>query len=476
MQLETVTAEIRPRTDWEAVDLGFAMVRRDFWRCFAVWWLAALPVVALGWWLWDRPLLWLVLFWWWKPAGSRMVLFEISRRLFGERPGWRSVWRELPRAWTRRFFYRFLWARFSPWLPVTLPVEDLERLRGKAYRVRAKQVVRRGEGAIIWTYLASDLAAIWFGVGVFGFATMFLPEGQAGPWALALETWDADNPGEIPLLLARTAVACLVVSLSLTDLFLTGAGFGIYINNRTWLEGWDVELAFRRLARRLGKAAVVLVAGLLVFAPGNLRAQEQRPPDEVIAEVKAHEDFEVHTVKQKVPVSKSSASLPVGLMATIGTILGVGAAVAVVGFLGWMIWRYRHVFLARGGPGKLAQPTPVARVVMGMEVTPESLPPDVPSAAWLLWQQGRRQEALGLLYRGAISRAIDVARVEIRESDTEGDCLRRVEAAGQPAHPKYFRSLTAAWMETAYAATHPPDGEVEALCQQWPFGREGGRA
>ena len=49
MRLDTVTAEIRPRSDWEAVDLGLALVRRDFWRCFAVWWLAVLvPTVAGG--------------------------------------------------------------------------------------------------------------------------------------------------------------------------------------------------------------------------------------------------------------------------------------------------------------------------------------------------------------------------------------------------------------------------------------------
>jgi hypothetical protein len=40
MRLDEVTAEIRPRSDWEAVDLGLAMIRRDFWRCLSVWWLA----------------------------------------------------------------------------------------------------------------------------------------------------------------------------------------------------------------------------------------------------------------------------------------------------------------------------------------------------------------------------------------------------------------------------------------------------
>ena len=74
MRLDTVTAEIRPRSDWEAVDLGLAMVRRDFWRGIAVWWLAlGIPTVAAGVWLWDHPLLLLTLFWWLKPAGSRMV-------------------------------------------------------------------------------------------------------------------------------------------------------------------------------------------------------------------------------------------------------------------------------------------------------------------------------------------------------------------------------------------------------------------
>ena len=57
MRLDAVTAEIRPRSDWEAVDLGLALVRRDFWRCFAVWWLAVIvPTVAAGWWLWESPL------------------------------------------------------------------------------------------------------------------------------------------------------------------------------------------------------------------------------------------------------------------------------------------------------------------------------------------------------------------------------------------------------------------------------------
>jgi hypothetical protein len=152
------------------------------------------------------------------------------------------------------------------------------------------------------------------------------------------------------------------------------------------------------------------------------------------------------------------------------TVFAICAAVLLVGFLGWMLWRNRHVFTLRGAGAKLDQVAPSARVVMGMAVSPDTLPADVPDAAWLLWQQGRHQEALGLLYRGSISRVMELGRVEIHESDTEGDCMRRVEQVGAAVHPDYFRGITGMWIRLAYAGVSPADSEVQALCQQWPFG------
>ncbi|MEO5714525.1 MAG: DUF4129 domain-containing protein [Luteolibacter sp.] len=474
MRLDEVTAEIRPRSDWEAVDLGFAMVRRDFWRCFTTWWLALLlPTMIAGFFLWDHPLLLLVLFWWCKPAGSRMVLFEISRRLFGEQPAWRSMWREIPRAWTRRFFYRFLWARFSPWLPVTLAVEDLEGLRGKTYKQRCGQIVRRGEGVVMWVYFASEVVAAWITLAILALVHMLIPDGQDSAWQLALDTWNPDEPMDIPLLILRTACVCTMLAISLTDIFVIGAGFGIYINNRTWIEGWDVELAFKRLAQRLTKAAVLVLAFIALGICGNVHAKETRAPAEVIKEVKANPDFKVHTVTEKVS-KKKPGSVSAGWLAGLGGMLSVVfqicAVTLLIGFVGWLLWRYRHVFKVRGLIGGGDGFKPSARVVMGMEVTSISLPDDVPTAAWALWQEGKHQEALALLYRGSISRVIELARVEIHESDTEGDCLRRVQTAGPVAHPDYFRGITGAWIRLAYAGVSPADAEVHTLCQQWPFG------
>lgn len=474
MRLDQVTAEIRPRSDWEAVDLGFAMVRRDFWRCLSVWWLAlALPMLVAGFFLWDHPAIVLVLFWWWKPAGSRMVLFEVSRRLFGEQPGWRSIWREIPKAWSRRFFHRFVWARFSPWLPVTLAVEDLEGLRGKAYKQRCSQVVRRGESVVMGIYFTGGLVAGWLALAIMGLVYMLIPEGQDSSWQLAVDMWNPDQPMEIPLLIERTVCACMMLSISLTDIFVIGAGFGIYINNRTWIEGWDVELAFKRLAQRLTKAAILLMTLVALGVSGNAAAREEKPPAEVIREVKAHPDFKVHTVTEK--VYKKNPSKPVsfswgGLGEILSVVFGVCAVALLAGFIAWVIWKNRHAFRVRGALAGANSIKPAVRVVMGMEVSGATLPADVPTAAWALWQQGRHQEALALLYRGAISRVIEIGRVDIQESDTEGDCVRRVETVGHAAHPEYFRGLTGVWIRLAYAGVNPADTEVHALCQQWPFG------
>jgi len=481
MRLEAVTAEIRPRSDWEAVDLGFALVRRSFWRCWLVWWLAvALPTAIAAFFLWNHPIGFLLLFWWWRPAASRMVLFELSRRLFGEEPSWRQVWREMPRAWGRRFFHRFVIARFSTHAPLTMPVEDLERLRGNDYRQRCRLILRRGDSAVVRLSIGGLLAAGWLAVGLFGVVMMFVPEGQGGSWREAFEIWRAaKNPFEIPPLIARTAVALFVISRSLTDLFITGAGFGIYVNNRTWIEGWDVELAFKRLASRLGKIAALLALGFACCLSAA-RADERPAPETVIREVKADPVFEVRKEKHRAPKGSPASDwrLPKWweeLMGGFGLLLLVLAVAVLLAGLVWLGVRYRHLFQGlAGGPGGLSR-VPVARVVMGMEVSPESLPGDVPATAWRWWREGRRHEALALLYRGAIARLIHDGRVEIAESDTEGDCLRRVSATGERSQADYFHGLTGAWIRLAYARQWPADEEVDALCRRWPF-VEGGRA
>jgi Domain of unknown function (DUF4129) len=403
-------------------------------------------------------------------VGSRLVLFVLSRRLFGELPRWKEILRELPRACVRRFGFRMLWARLSPWRPLTMAVEDLEGLRGKEYAARVRLLLRRGDATVVLLALWRAALTGWLALAVFFTAMMFLPAGQAEEWNALMDAWTDDAWGELPAAVGWLALFSLLLSMSLVDVFATGAGFGIYVNHRTWIEGWDVELAFRRLGNRLRGAGAALLGLLLAFGmTPAAKAEAQAGPKETIEEVKSHGDFTVHSVDERVPKKTTAspgwdASWLAGIAnALMWLILG-----AFVAFVVWMIWRFRHLFRGSGGVAAKRVPPPQARVVMGMEVAPESLPPDIPAAAMELWRVGRRQEAMSLLYRGTISKLIATGGVEIAESDTESDCLRRV-AAEAAAHAGYFSGLTEAWMRLAYGRSAPPDEAMQDLCASWPF-------
>ncbi len=468
MRLEDVTAELRPRSDWEAVDLGLALARRDFWRLFGCWWLGMAPMLALCLALLHKyPVLVVLACWWWVPVASRMVLFVVSRHLFGELPERKAILREWPRAMVRRFAFRMLWARFSPWRPLTMAVEDLEGLRGKTYAQRVRLLLRRGDATVVALALWRGVLVFWIALAIIGTAMMFLPQGQAEQWRVLFQTWNEETWLDLPPSFGWVVAGALLLSMSLVDVFSTGAGFGIYVNHRTWIEGWDVELAFRRLGNRLGGGAAALLVALLCWAAPAGRAQEATPKD-TITEVKAHEDFEIHYVETKSRKPPDWDWAPGEWLLVLGKVVVYMLLAAAVAFVVWLIWKNRHLFKARGFAKRVPKPPPQARVVMGMDVRPETLPPDIPSAALELWRVGRRQEAMSLLYRGSISRLITLGGVEIAESDTESDCVRRVTAEAAP-YAGYFGTLTETWMQLAYGRSAPPDRAVEELCAGWPF-------
>ena len=471
MRLEDVTAELRPRSDWEAVDLGLALARRDFWRLVGAWWLGMLPMLALTVaTLHDHPVLVVLACWWWVPVASRLTLFVISRHLFGELPDGKAIVREWPRAMFRRFGFRMLWARLSPWRPLTMAVEDLEGLRGKTYAQRVRLLLRRGDATVVALALWRGALTLWIAIALMGTAALFLPQGQAEQWHVLSQTLNEDTWLNLPPSFGWILAISVLVSMSLVDVFSTGAGFGIYVNHRTWIEGWDVELAFRRLGSRLSGTVIAFMAGLLCWT-GTIEPSTAATPGETITEVKAHEDFKIHHVEEKRRNPPKWNWAPGDWMLVLGKIVFYCAICAFVAFIGWLIWRNRHLFKTDGFSKRVPRIPPQAKVVMGMNVAPESLPADIPAAALELWRVGRRQEAMSLLYRGSISKLITSSGVEIAESDTESDCLRRVTNEAT-SYAGYFSSLTEAWVLLAYGRSIPPDRTMEELCDGWPF-REG---
>jgi hypothetical protein len=127
--------------------------------------------------------------------------------------------------------------------------------------------------------------------------------------------------------------------------------------------------------------------------------------------------------------------------------------------LAYALW-----YLARMLPrGREPAPEPYRPppALFGMELAPETLPADVAGSAAALAREGRLREALGLLYRGALSVLVHQRGVQLLASHTEGDVLR---LSGDSI---FLKSLVDAWRACAYARRIPAAAEVERLASDY---------
>lgn len=489
MRLEDVTAEIRPRSDWEAVDLGIALVRRDFWRLAGVWLLAMSPLILLGIWWRAHPLWWLFVWWWCKPAGARLVLHDLSRSLFGERTGAGGLARRAAWAWCGRGWVWLLLARFSMRRPLVMPVADLEGLRGEALRERVRVVRRRGDGAVFGLSLAGLFLQGWLGLALFAMAVVLVPEAQAARWNEAFGMWTEGEAVIPPLLLGWTFALCLAPAMSVVEIFVTGAGFGLYLNNRSWIEGWDIELAFKRLAERLrgaGMAAVLVAAVALVLAQGRARGDDGGREAEraVLAEVLESEEFRVHSKTEQVWEPRETGNIAdwlgkfvpewfPGFRAAAGQVLLGVVLVSAAAALAWLLHRHRNL-LGRAAPrGDMSARGGVSVLPCGLDPASASEPGDPALAAIEWWREGRRREAMAMLYRAAIVWFMEERQLEIGPAATEEDCVRRVRGGAAGVEAEHFGRLAGAWIRLAYGGRPIGDDEVAQLCASWPYRRKG---
>ncbi|MFD2157599.1 DUF4129 domain-containing protein [Rubritalea tangerina] len=483
MRLEKVTAEIRPRGRWESIDLGCALVRENFGKVMGAWFLCVVPLwlvlIAMGqFWPWAEGRPWVAGFLclWVLPICDRVPLFVLSRRLFGEDTTVSELLRAFPAMVFRRFFVTILAGPLAMGRGLSQPVLELEGLRGKAYTDRVSLLSRSGgEGAT----QASLIGAVLVLATVFSMSFVFMSVvGLFGDPVVIEEFWvehvlesDADF---IPEPYVWTGLGLLLVAITLIEPFYVGAGFAMYINSRTITEGWDIELAFKRMSERVSrllesttkKVSLVLLCSM-AFLGGGIEVQAA---NERLERVLEDEAFTVHRETVEVPKSPDGGdfSLGSGGMAGMGGLAQLifwGVLAALVVGLIWLIVKNLHTF--QRGEQVRVEKQPKIRSVMGMEVAPETLPEDIVEAARRAWEGGERQLALSLLYRGAISWFVHSAELDIDEADTERECLERVVSSRQDS--VYFGLLTEHWVRLAYGKVEPEEGDFLRLCHDWPY-------
>ncbi|MCU1763435.1 DUF4129 domain-containing protein [Pseudomonas sp. 14P_8.1_Bac3] len=504
MRLSDATVVIRPRNTWEAMDLGVLLSQRHRRLLMSSWAVVTLPLFALlTVLLWDSPSLVVLILWWLKPAFERLPLYILSKAMFGETPTLTQALRQWPRLLKPQLLASLTWRRLSLSRSFLMPVVQLEGLSGQARQQRLAVLVQRGGGAARWlTIIGAHLeSALWIGLMVLFY--LLLPQQVERDWGW--QTLLSAATHEWRWLEHLTNGFYMLVLLVWEPIYVA-CGFSLYLNRRTVLEAWDIELVFRRLRQRLSSVAITLLltafslmpTGQNVWAaeptvsPDSQRLLEQpltsqasrnsikaildQPPfknketvtryrfgEEKPKRETADDDKEPDWLKALLRLLEKQRF---GALASVIEVLLWGA---VIGAIGLLLWRYRdwlQAFVSRRPARKAKLGRPVPQQAFGLDLNRETLPADIAASAENLWQSNPR-EALGLLYRALLSHLLHDYNMALKPADTEGQVLQRVEQLQQPELLAFSKNLTGHWQNMAYGHRLPPAHLQQELCDRW---------
>ncbi|HSD17430.1 MAG TPA: DUF4129 domain-containing protein [Thermomonas sp.] len=514
MRVDQPRVELRPRSPWEAMELGTALVRTHARAIWLPWLAVTLPVFvalnAVGWVAGLVP--WMALaMWWLKPVFDRIPLFVLSRSLFGEAPGvretlraqWHWGWRAMPAYLT--------WRRLGLARSLYLPVDLLEGGVNPAQRRRVIGGSVRGTAVLSTVVCTGFVVALV--AGAYSLVMLFVPvefmsESARAMWALL---------SEAPPAWVQVAVNAVTwLASSVIEPFYVGAGFGLYLDRRTQIEGWDIEIAFRRMRQRLqALLPLLLVACVLgVAVPRQARAQQapttaeeavealvkatpaHRRPE--TSEAKVAQDPTLPRVFPQVQdrtrfdkavkrayrdpllspsrIEKSWVPRKPGKPdpeRTQGPFLQwIAMAIAAIGEYGlWLLaallvglliatHRQWRPWLRGMAPTPRTAETAVASEA---HLAPDAMPDDIAGAARQLWAEGRKRRALALLYRASVAGMVARTGAPLVPGATEAQCLRAARALRDEADRDAFGRMVRVWQYAAYAERLPDDDAFEDL-------------
>ena len=514
MKLQEITANIRLRSTWEAIDMGFAMVQ--------AWWKAIyLPLAILTFSI--ASLLYLVIpeenfwwagliFWWLKPLYDRLVLHIISHKLFNEElTSWQALKAIPSLIWHTGFFQSMTFRRLSMSRGFNLPIWQLEKLRGSQRAERQRVLHLAAHTPASWLTIVMVHIEMILVISLFVLIALFMPESVLSNFFS--DIFSKQN-NDLMWLDYLNYLFYVVVVTFIHPFYIAGS-FALYINRRTQLEAWDLELDFKKLSSRIKEILIPTPPVLILFlvitatlgspkisiadeaenATGNtvtnvkteflakkrLPAKTAKKTIEAVMLTKNLDDKKIiktwvkkKTIKKKKLKTEDKSSVwswlrkilePVALL--ISKIIEFGLWIIIaIAILLLFYFRDRWLHFFQGGK-KIKDEYQAPEVMFGMDVRKESLPKDIVGEAQKLWQAKKHREALSLLYRGALVRLINQEQVKLEDSYTEGDVLKQASKKLVSGKQNYLTLLTSQWKLIAYAHRSPTDDKVQQLFNQW---------
>ncbi|MFO1369957.1 MAG: DUF4129 domain-containing protein [Marinagarivorans sp.] len=507
MELERRAIEIRPRSPWEACDLGIQMGRHWWWPMVKIWLALASPWLLLSWCIPARfayiPAL---LYWLGKPLLERFLLYFLSQAIFTHSPSSLDVLKNARQLLAKDWLASLLWRRLSLWRAYNSALTVLEGQTGPARRQRLAHLA--GENAST----AAKVMMLIAHMEGFLLLSLWVLAYTLVPQQFQVQFVSMDESVHSDTFAALYNTLYILVS-SLVAPFFVATGFALYLNRRIWLEAWDIDISFRTLAKRLSPALLLILLGCLwspAAAPPSLAAASYEAGESTIHQGLERLANPLSLFSELQPLRAPSANYPAEqakvatilagadfhhresrlvhhwrwswpsdtrppaddarrahLVALVARVLEVLAWMAVLALIMWLGLNYRKL-LSRFAT-TAAQPKTVASPlrVFGLDVRAASLPDDPAETAFALCLAHNYRQGLAILYRATLVALLQQG-LKLKASHTEEDCLTLATRLPLSlAAQDYLRQLTHTWQQLAYGHLAPAPSQAEQLCRQW---------
>ncbi len=243
MNLDNIVISLRPRSSWQSIDLGFKLGSKWFIKLVLLWCILSIPVYLICKLAGLPALATLTLWWWMKPLYEAPMYFWCSRAVFNEPVSYRQsltqLWKNLPALLAT---FLTLW-RLDSARSLTMNIVMVENHNRKDRSAR-KSVLNRvntKSGLLILTCLHIELI-LTYSLLLVGY--MMLPAEYISVEFTSLIEGTAGSQA------ATVLECCALIAMGIVAPFYVCSGFSSYINRRTHLEAWDIDLQFHRMVDR----------------------------------------------------------------------------------------------------------------------------------------------------------------------------------------------------------------------------------
>ncbi len=453
---------LRERNFFESTDLAVLLFRRflpviaaTFGACFALVSCVTLALLGPVW-----PWLPAVVVWWLKPLWERIVMAPVGLLFFNPAAEPLTLLGSLKRVFSRELFAGLTFFRVNFFLPYLLPVDMYERPDRPRMSERCRWLYKGISGQLFGLSLVFLVLDFMLFFSFFSGLDFFFSSGLFGTREEGSMFTDW-----VPLNL------CWFASLLVTTPLYQLSAFALYINRRTLHEGWDLRLAFGKLAKNTGSkpnplALVAIALTLSLFSGGRAEAAEAAETgasalagesyearlERIIGDKEFGETKQVGTLRFKKrqeseePVSETDTEANPFTFFSANVIRFIALAagsIAVVFIVVFLVRRQGK----RQKAAECAMPADVRlsaddkrKFTMGLAQSLDA------------WERSDQRLSLACLYNVGIRMARTCFGIEVPESATEGSCLAILGRSRADADfVGLFARITKAWIRVSWS-------------------------